>query len=290
MSGHASDILNDYLTLIRRSVAVPAVAVSPLTDRLPARDGRPCVVMLSPHPDDECLTGALPLRLKNEQDWQIINIAVTLGSDSQRRAARAREAEAACQVLGFDGVLPTADGFSDLRDDVRLHDPAGWHIKTERLALHLNVLRPQAVFMPHAGDAHPAHRGTHFLAMDALARMPTEFTCAVIQTEYWHANAAANLMVGIGVDDAATLLTALACHVGENARNPYDARFPAYLIDNVRRGAEIIGGKGMDAPAMDFAMLYEFGIWKNAALVPSALNRIVGVTETLDSLISVFPL
>ncbi len=48
----------------------------------------PKVLIFSPHPDDECLAGGLPLRLKNEQNWHIVNIAVTLGSKLDRREAR----------------------------------------------------------------------------------------------------------------------------------------------------------------------------------------------------------
>ena len=93
-------------------------------------------------------------------------------------------------------------------------------------------------------------------------------------------------MIGIGEIDAAALLSALACHEGENARNPFDARFPAYLIDNVRRGSERIGGKGVASAPMDFAMLYKFGIWKNGQFIPSALNRIVGVDEQIGGVIA----
>ena len=73
-------LISEYLTLLRRSPAVPEIAVSALSDTLPARDlSRSCALVFSPHPDDECLTGALPLRLHRE-NWQIVNIAVSLGS------------------------------------------------------------------------------------------------------------------------------------------------------------------------------------------------------------------
>ena len=57
-------------------------------------------LLFSPHPDDECITGALPLRLMREAGIQIINIPVTFGSDSARRSARADELEKACAYLG----------------------------------------------------------------------------------------------------------------------------------------------------------------------------------------------
>ena len=65
----------------------------------------------------------------------------------------------------------------------------------------------------------------------------------------------------------------------EVARNPYDQRFPAFLIDNVRRGSERIGGKGVASAATDFAMLYKNGIWRNGKFLPSALKRVIGMDE-----------
>ena len=52
-----------------------------------------------------------------------------------------------------------------------------------------------------------------------------------------------NLLVESGVEDVADLVAALACHVGEVRRNPYHARLPAWMMDNVRRGAELVGGR-----------------------------------------------
>jgi hypothetical protein len=120
--------------------------------------------------------------------------------------------------------------------------------------------------------------------LDALAKQSPDFSCSLIQTEYWHPIEEPNLMIGIGENDAATLLSALACHEGENARNPFDARFPAYLIDNVRRGSERIGGKGVASAAMDFAMLYQFGVWKSGKFMPSALKRIITADDPVGML------
>jgi LmbE family N-acetylglucosaminyl deacetylase len=37
-------------------------------------------LIFSPHPDDECIIGGLALRLLREAKWNVINVAVTLGS------------------------------------------------------------------------------------------------------------------------------------------------------------------------------------------------------------------
>lgn len=278
-------IIADYLRLLRQPFTAPEVSASPVSTVLPVRDtSRPCALLLSPHPDDECLTGVLPLRLLREQNWQIINIAVTLGSDLARRAERKEELAKASAALGFVSALPKEDGFSDIDATARSADPVLWRKKVARIAEMIAQVQPQAIFMPHAEDGHATHIGTHWLGMDALATIPQNLSYFVVQTEYWHPMSESNLMVGSEENDVATLMSALACHVGEVARNAYDRRFPAYLIDNIRRGSERLGGAGTTAKAMDFAELYKLGLWRQGKFVPSALNRFVEVNESVGTL------
>jgi hypothetical protein len=70
-------------------------------------------------------------------------------------------------------------------------------------------------------------------------------------------------MVESSVDDVADLLAALSFHVGEVRRNPYHLRMPSWLQDNVRRGAELVGGQGGAAPEFMFATLYRLRQWRN---------------------------
>ncbi len=72
-----------------------------------------------------------------------------------------------------------------------------------------------------------------------------------------------NLMVESTPADVADLVAALSLHVGEVARNPYHLRLPAWMIDNVRRGAELVAGQGAVAPQFVFATLYRLRGWKN---------------------------
>ena len=60
------------------------------------------VLIFSPHPDDECIIGLLPLRLMRELGKQVINIPVTFGSNVERQADRANELDNACAYLGWD--------------------------------------------------------------------------------------------------------------------------------------------------------------------------------------------
>lgn len=196
----------------------------------------PVALILAPHPDDECITGLLPLRLQAEAGFRVWVVPATLGSRVDRRAARVRELRAACRVLGFGVRFLAAE------------DPAA------ELPAVLAALRPVAVFLPHAKDGHPTHRATHRLGVAAMDA--ADGISRVVETEYWHPLERPNLMVAAGKSHVATLRRALACHVGEVARNDYAARLPAWMSDNVRRGAELVGGSGAAAPNMAYATLY----------------------------------
>ncbi len=223
------------------------------------------------------------MRLKREDDWAIVNVAVTLGSDRARRDERKKELAAACAALGFLCVLADENGLSDVTAAARDADAAAWNRKVDALARIIAHFRPKAVFMPHAGDRHAAHVGAHLLGMDALAKMPKDFSCTVALSEYWRLLDSPNVLVGLGENDLAALMSALACHKGEVARNAYDRRFPSFLIDAVRR-FETIGTPGCAAPDLDFAQLLCLGLWVKGRFVPSALNRIVRTGESVSAL------
>jgi hypothetical protein len=74
-----------------------------------------------------------------------------------------------------------------------------------------------------------------------------------------------NLLVELGVQDVGDLITALSLHVGEVKRNPYHARLPAWLMDNVRR-AEIVGEPGGAAPDFTFGAIYRLRKWSHGRL------------------------
>lgn len=264
--------------------AIGGEALLPMTHAPRLAQGKPCALLLSPHPDDECLTGGLLLRLKQEVGWQIVNVAITLGSLPERKAERWAELTHACAALGFDVMLPVAEGFSDVRPETREKKTAFWQNMVRRIAEIFSQYTPQAVFLPHARDLHPAHMGTHLLGMDALATMPPGFSCSLAQSEWWHPHESPNRLIGLGVQDVGLLLKALCCHAKEIARNPYHLRFPAYLIDNVRRGSERILGERAAGPVMDFGMLYRVDHWENGRLLPSPDKRVIAAGEAVFGL------
>jgi hypothetical protein len=55
-------------------------------------------------------------------------------------------------------------------------------------------------------------------------------------------------MIEVWAADVADLVAALSLHAGEVARNAFHLRLPAWMMDNVRRGAELVGGQGGTAP------------------------------------------
>lgn len=217
----------------------------------------PCVALIMPHPDDECVTGALALRLQQECGARVVNIAVTLGSNAARKAARREELRAACAQLGFELKLLGACelGLDGVNTTTRATAPKTWRGHVDALANVLARLAPRVVVAPHENDWHPTHIGVHWLAVDALAALAPAMNGTLVETEFWFPMAAPNYVVETSVADTAALISATACHRGEVARNAYHLRLPAWLMDNVRR-MERLCGKGSAVPDALFATLY----------------------------------
>jgi LmbE family N-acetylglucosaminyl deacetylase len=261
----------------------PLVAPS----RLP-RAGQPIKVLIcSPHPDDEALVGALPLRLRLDGGARVTNCAITLGSNLEQRPRRLRELESACRVLGFELVVPHHPlGFDRVNLDNRKNRPEEWRAKVETLEKVFEQEKPDVVFAPHVEDFNTTHVGTHYLAVDALGAYlerggqgPFPF----IETEFWHQNARPNLMLGLSPEVVAIQLMAAAEHGGEVKRNPYHLRQPGRLMDNVRLGSEVVGGQGGPAFPFLFADLYRVTFLKGRESVPPKPGgRVVKPNEKID--------
>jgi len=245
--------------------------------KMPRRPGlpgnTPKALIFSPHPDDECIVGGLALRLLRESKWNVINVAVTLGSKRARRAARQRELRDACVRLGFGLLVPREQGLEQITLTSRKQHRAHWQAAVRVIAGILAEQRPRVIFVPHENDGHPVHVGVHYLVLDALKRLPAGFRCHAVETEFWGQMTDPNLLVELGVAEVVDLVAALACHAGEVRRNPYHARLPAWMVDNVRRGAERVGGQGGVAPDFVFGALYRLGKWSHRRLLPVQSGR-----------------
>lgn len=242
----------------------------------------PCCLMFSPHPDDECIVGALPLRLLREARWRVVNVAVTQGSRVDRREARWRELAEACAFLGFECVATREGGLEGIRPETKSKEPACWANAVACIVEKLEQYRPSMVVCPHDDDWNSTHIGTHALVMDALKARGDASACRVLLSEYWGAMRRPNLMVESTADDVGDLMAATSFHVGEVERNPYHVRQPAWMQDNVRRGGELVGGQGGAAPDFVFATLYRLLRWTGRAWEPAHEGgRVIAATDAL---------
>ncbi|MDQ8192604.1 hypothetical protein [Roseibacillus persicicus] len=189
--------------------------------------------------------------MSQELGKEIINIPVTFGSNLARQAGRAQELAQACRYLGWN-LHPGRDGLQALE--------AG------EVMAALTAHQPEAIFFPHEKDWNSRHLEINQLLKSALAGMPKDFSCHIIETEYWGAMSDPNLMVAGSAEDVAELIAATSFHQGEVTRNPYHLSLPFWMQDNVRRGSELVGGQGQSAPNFTFATLYRLNEWKQGRL------------------------
>ena len=273
-------LVSQYVKLLREGRSLPLGGFAPAAKpELPA--GASTVLFFAPHPDDECISGGMALRLLRQAHMRIANVAVTLGSKKERQAGRFQELQNACQYLGFELVSTGASGLERINPKSREQDPDHWSACVRVIREIIERYQPRILFFPHDHDWNVTHIGTHFLVMDALSQMPANFECYLVETEFWGAMTDPNLMVEINQEDVADMMAATTFHVGEVQRNPYHLLLPAWLMDNVRRGAEVAGGQGGAAPDFPFAALYRLRKWtgrqakrifEGGKQVPSSIN------------------
>ncbi len=238
----------------------------PKCPQLPIEPDAPKVLIFSPHPDDEVIIGGLALRLRREAGWNVINVAVTQGSNKERQAGRLAELRGCCDCIGFGLVQTATCGLEKVNVRTRDQEPSHWADSVKVIANILAQHQPRAVLFPHESDWNSSHIGTHHLVLDALKTLGPAFSCFTIETEFWGAMPSPNLMVEISAQDLADLITALTFHVGEVKRNPYHLSLPAWMMDNVRRGGEVVGGQGGAVPDFTFATLYRLRKWAEGKL------------------------
>jgi LmbE family N-acetylglucosaminyl deacetylase len=259
--------VSELARLIREGRGFP-LGGFPIPPKPAIRSNAAPALIFSPHPDDECIIGGLALRLMRETAVRVINVAVTQGSNKGRQAARLAELKEACDYLGFELLQTASQGLENINVKARADGALMWQASVEIIAAILAEHRPSVIFFPHDADWNSTHIGTHYLIADALARQSPEFSCHVVETEFWGAMATPNLMVESSVTDLADMMTALSFHVGEVQRNPYHLLVPSWMQDNVRRGGELVGGQGGAAPDFVFCTLYRFRRWKDGQFQP----------------------
>jgi len=221
----------------------------------------PKALFFAPHPDDECIVGGIAVRLMRQARMNVINVAVTLGSKKERQQARLSELKDACDYLGFSLVTTAPNGLEKINPKTREQDPKHWAACVQVIKGILEQHQPKVILCPHDRDWNSTHIGVHYLVTDALKQMPASYNPYLVETEFWGAMTDPNLMVEISAEDLADMMAATSFHVGEVNRNPYHLLLPPWMMDNVRRGGEVVGGQGGAAPDYTFAVLYRLRKW-----------------------------
>jgi len=283
------DYVQQTVRLLEAGGSIPTGPSEPPCE-LPARSqpsGKPAKILVAaPHPDDEALIGALPLRMRLETGAQVVNCAITLGSNINERRRRASEVRCACRMLGFSLIIPEEEGFSKVSLQNRQEHPEEWAAKVQALKGIFDREKPDIVLAPHKEDFNATHIGTHYLVVDALGkhlRASGRGPLPLIETEFWHEHSAPNLMVGVGPEVVAIQVMATAEHGGEVSRNPYHLRLPARMIDNVRRGSEVVVGQGAPVQPFVFAEIYRVTFMKGGEhVMPRPGGHILGLDQKLD--------
>lgn len=228
--------LSLYLESITQSyyqeLGLPFVSKKPMLEK-----STKTALIVSPHPDDECINGGLALRLKQELGYQIINVPFTLGSKQERRASRHEELKRACKILNFTLTEPLEEGREE-KDLVKL----------------LDHHRPQVVITSHNQDRHATHIRCSEIVMKALQQISVNPYLAF--HEFWQAQTSPNLLVEFDYTVVKELMLALSEHRGEIERNPYHLRLPFWLADNTRRGSELVGGTSISSSQILYSGIY----------------------------------
>ena len=205
------------------------------------------VLIVSPHPDDEILMGALALRLQSENKLKVINVAVTLGSSKERHKSRNLELKQATTFLKWQNILL----------------PNEWPKKKTKLQQLIKKYQPSLIIAPHALDHHPTHERSSHLLKSVLSH----YSGFVAWAEYWSPQTEPNLLVEIDDKTHLKQVKSLQFHKGEIERNPYHLRLLGWQMDSVRRGSEWLNHKGSSSVPMLAGQLYRLEKFVNGRLV-----------------------
>ena len=267
MSHLFNPFIDDFVRLMEEARSLPLGGLPPASaPRL--QDNAPRALVFAPHPDDESITGALPLRLRRDLHFRVSVVAVTQGSRVERQAERLDEMRGACHFLGFELITTRPGGLGGINLRTRQARPEVWEDAVALVAQIISYHRATVIFLPHDQDQNSTHVGTHHLVADAMRSLGPAFRCKVAETEFWRPMADPNLMVESSPGEVADLVAALSFHRGEVARNPYHLVLPSWMADNVRRGSELVGGQGSPAQAFHFATLYRLREWAKGDFSP----------------------
>ena len=278
------EFVESFSSTMRKGLDLPLGNIPPAPD-CTVKSHAPKVAILSPHPDDECVMGALALRLKRESGSAVVNIPVTFGSNPARKVERKEELANACKWIGFEIHDLEDGGLEKITPETRLQDTNYWEQAVSKLTRAIEQIEPDILFFPNATDWNSTHLGVHLLTHDSLNQIGS-ISMTLIETEFWGQIKEPNLLVESSTDEVGDLVAALSHHKGEVRRNPFHLHLPSWMQDNVRRGAEVVGGQGGNAPDFDFATLYRVSrMEKGKIYLPWEGGRLLAKSKTGESTI-----
>ncbi len=202
------------------------------------------ILILAPHPDDECLMAGLAIRAKREWGTEVYVLPFSYGSSPDRQAERKRELSHALDSLQFTLIDPRAPHFQEL-------ESAG-------ILEALQSIKPDALILPHDRDGH----GTHIRCALAGKRAAEAYvqqsksSLTLFESEYWMAMEKPDCLVPLSSEDLIQMGEALLQHKGEVSRNPFHLSLPAFAMEQMRRGSEAVSGMGSKPRDFVFAQLY----------------------------------
>ena len=278
------EFVESFSSTMRKGLDLPLGNIAPPSDYT-VKSNAPKVVILSPHPDDECVMGALALRLKRETGSAVVNIPITFGSNPARKVQRKEELANACKWIGFEIHDLEDGGLEKITPEARLQDTKHWEQAVSKLTRAIEQIEPDILFFPNATDWNRTHLGVHLLTHDSLNQIGSA-SITLIETEFWGQIKEPNLLVESSFEEVGDLVAALSHHKGEVRRNPFHLHLPSWMQDNVRRGAEVVGGQGGNAPDFDFATLYRVSrMEKGKIYLPWEGGRLLSKTKPGESTI-----
>src|ERR1700742_2140032 len=117
-----NNFVSAYVQLAADGKKLPLGGIAPQKITRP-KPGAPVALIFSPHPDDECIIGGVPLRFMRGLGKRVINVAVTQGSNKERQPGRLQELKNACDWIGFGLEQTAPNGLEKITPKTRANEP-----------------------------------------------------------------------------------------------------------------------------------------------------------------------
>ncbi len=207
------------------------------------------VLHFAPHPDDELLGAPATLMALRDAGSQVVNVACSLGRPAERDV-RVRELERACELAGFELVVPVpAVSISSTEANPHAEGELASLVRTQ-----IEAREPQLVISPSPDDRHPGHElvgravGAVLSAGTAVARWWT--------WSIWSSLPRPTLATSFDRDRLEEILRALSAHTSQLERNDYRRLLSGRAQMNAALAPELLFGFGSEArPQVEYAEL-----------------------------------